>query len=42
MISRILTDYKVAGGNDGKFVVNINARKITDFKKHQIIKQPED
>ena len=25
MIPRTLTDYKVAGGKDGKFVVNINA-----------------
>jgi hypothetical protein len=33
MIPRNLTDYKVAGGKDGKFVVNINARQITDFQE---------
>jgi hypothetical protein len=33
MIPRNLTDYKVAGGKDGKFVVNINAKEITDFQE---------
>ena len=33
MIPRNLTDYKVAGGKDGKFVVSINARQITDFQE---------
>ena len=33
MIPRNLTDYKVAGGKDGKFVVNINAKQITDFQE---------
>jgi hypothetical protein len=33
MIPRNLTDYKFAGGKDGKFVVNINAREITDFQE---------
>jgi hypothetical protein len=33
MIPRNLTDYKVAGGKDGKFVVNINAREITNFQE---------
>jgi hypothetical protein len=33
MIPRNLTDYKVAGGKDGKFVVNINAKQATDFQE---------
>jgi hypothetical protein len=33
MIPRNLTDYKVAGGKDGKFVVNINAKQVTDFQE---------
>ena len=33
MIPRNLTDFKVAGGKDGKFVVNINAKQITDFRE---------
>jgi hypothetical protein len=33
MIPRNLTDYKVAGGKDGKFVVNINAKEITDLQE---------
>src|ERR671919_335537 len=33
MMPRNLTDYKVAGGKDGKFVVNINAKQITDFQE---------
>jgi hypothetical protein len=33
MIPRNLTDSKVAGGNDGKFVVNINAKPITNFQE---------
>ena len=33
MIPRNLTDYKVAGGKDGEFVVNINAKEITDFQE---------
>ena len=33
MIPRNLTDYKVAGGKDGKFLVNINAREITNFQE---------
>jgi hypothetical protein len=32
MLPRNLTDYKVAGGKDGKFVVNINAKQI-DFQE---------
>lgn len=32
MIPRNLTGYKVAGGKDGKFVVNINAKQ-TDFQE---------
>jgi hypothetical protein len=33
MIPRNLTDYKVAGGKDGKFVVNINAKEVTNFQE---------
>src|SRR5919106_5404175 len=33
MVPRNLTDYKVAGGKDGKFVVNINAKQATDFQE---------
>ena len=33
MIPRNLTDYKVAGGKDGKFLVNINAKEITNFQE---------
>lgn len=33
MIPRNLTDYKIAGGKDGKFVVNINAKQVTDFQE---------
>jgi hypothetical protein len=33
MIPRNLTDFKVAGGKDGKFVVNINAKPITNFQE---------
>lgn len=33
MIPRNLTDYKVAGGKDGKFVVNINAKQISNFQE---------
>jgi hypothetical protein len=33
MIPRNLTDYKVAGGKDGKFVVNINAKQVSDFQE---------
>jgi hypothetical protein len=33
MIPRNLTDYKVAGGKDGKFVVNINAKEITNYQE---------
>jgi len=33
MIPRNLTDFKVAGGKDGKFVVNINAKEITNFQE---------
>src|ERR671919_903948 len=33
MMPRNLTDYKVAGGKDGKFVVNINAKQVTDFQE---------
>ena len=33
MMPRNLTDYKVAGGKDGKFVVNINTKQITDFQE---------
>jgi hypothetical protein len=33
LIPRNLTDYKVAGGKDGKFVVNINAKEITNFQE---------
>jgi hypothetical protein len=33
MVPRNLIDYKVAGGKDGKFVVNINAREITNFQE---------
>ena len=33
MIPRSLTDFKVAGGKDGKFVVNINAKQVTYFQE---------
>jgi hypothetical protein len=33
MIPRNLTDYKVAGGKDGKFVVNINAKQVPNFQE---------
>jgi hypothetical protein len=33
MVPRSLTDFKVAGGKDGKFVVNINAKQVTDFQE---------
>jgi hypothetical protein len=33
MIPRNLTDYKVAGGKDGEFVVNINAKEVTNFQE---------
>jgi hypothetical protein len=33
MVPRNLTDYKVAGGKDGKFVVNINAKEITNYQE---------
>ena len=33
MIPRNLTDFKVAGGKDGKFVININAKPITNFQE---------
>jgi hypothetical protein len=33
MIPRNLTDYKVAGGKDGKFLVNINAKEITNYQE---------
>jgi hypothetical protein len=33
MVPRNLTDYKVAGGKDGMFVVNINAKQVTDFQE---------
>jgi hypothetical protein len=33
LIPRNLTDYKVAGGKDGKFVVNINAKEVTNFQE---------
>jgi hypothetical protein len=39
MIPRNQTDYKVAGGKDGKFVVNINAKEITEFQEISNIKQ---
>ena len=33
MIPRNLTDYKVAGGKDGKFVVNIMLNRLLTFKR---------
>ena len=33
MLPRNLTDFKVAGGKDGKFVVNINAKQVTDLQE---------
>src|SRR5262245_17836304 len=33
VIPRNLTDYKIAGGKDGMFVVNINAKQNTNFKE---------
>lgn len=33
MIPRNLTDYKVAGGKDGKFLVNINAKQATNYQE---------
>lgn len=33
ILPRNLTDYKIAGGKDGMFVVNINAKQITNFQE---------
>jgi hypothetical protein len=33
MIPRNLTDFKVAGGKDGKFVVNMNAKQAPNFQE---------
>ena len=33
MIPRNLTDFKVAGGKDGKFIVNINAKQAPSFQE---------
>jgi hypothetical protein len=33
MIPRNLTDFKIAGGKDGKFLVNINAKQAPNFQE---------
>jgi hypothetical protein len=33
ILPRNVTDYKIAGGKDGMFVVNINAKQITNFQE---------
>ena len=33
ILPRNVTDYKIAGGNDGMFVVNINAKQTTTFQE---------
>jgi hypothetical protein len=32
-LPRNVTDYKIAGGKDGMFVVNINAKQTTNFQE---------
>ena len=33
ILPRNVTDYKIAGGKDGMFVVNINAKQTTNFQE---------